>query len=267
MVPSVPTAPEFALLTMLTSAVDGAELVTVVVALAESFAAFASAVALIALAVLVIVPAGAPASTLRTIENVAPRPLGSVAMVQVVVPVPPPGGVAHVKAGPAVCDCDTKVVFAGTTSLSETLEASDGPLFVTLIVYVMSDPDATLGGEPLFDTDRSAAGATVAVVLAELFVGSGSVVVPETLAVFASVAPAARLDGVRRVMLNPALMPAPRVLIVQLTAPPLPTGGLVHANVGPAIWLEETNVDPPGNGSDRVTALASLGPLLDTVRL
>ena len=100
-----------------------------------------------------------------------------------------------------------------------------------------------------------------------MFAGFGSVVVLEAFAVFVSVAPAARLDDVPRVMLNAALMPAPRAPIVQLTVPPLPTGGLVHANAGPAVWLEETNVDPAGTGSDRVTALASLGPLLDTVRL
>jgi hypothetical protein len=74
---------------------------TVVLALAELFAVFDSEVAVLTVAVFVIVPV-APVFTFTTIENVALAPLTSVAMLHVVVPVPPPGGVEHVNAGPAV---------------------------------------------------------------------------------------------------------------------------------------------------------------------
>jgi len=88
----------------------------------------------VTVAVFVMVPAGAPLFTFTAIEKVALAPLTRVPMVQVVVPVPPPGGVEHENAGPAVCVSETNVVFAGTASDIETVSASDGPLFVTVTV-------------------------------------------------------------------------------------------------------------------------------------
>src|SRR5205814_1610558 len=127
-------------------------------------------------------------------ENVAVAPLVSSPRLQVVVPVPPPGGVEQVNAGPAVCDSETNVVFAGTASLSATVKASDGPLLVTLIVYVMLEPPVAEEGEPLFVTATSATVAEiVAVVDAELLPVLESAVVLLTVAVFVIVEPVAAL--------------------------------------------------------------------------
>ena len=51
------------------------------------------------------------------------------ALVQLIVPVVPTSGVLQVKVGPPVCVSETKVVFAGIASTSETLFAPDVPLF------------------------------------------------------------------------------------------------------------------------------------------
>jgi len=46
----------------------------------------------------------------------------------------------HVKAGPSVWDAETNDIPAGTASVSETVAAADGPLFVTVTVYVAFVP-------------------------------------------------------------------------------------------------------------------------------
>ncbi len=61
-------------------------------------------------------------------------PAARVAAVAVNVPVPPTAGVVSVNAGPLVCIAETKVVFAGTKSDSDTLCASLAPLLDTVIV-------------------------------------------------------------------------------------------------------------------------------------
>lgn len=94
---------------------------------------FVSVLVAVTLAVFPIAAPAAPGLTWTVIEKVADvRP--SDAIVQVTVPVPPGGGLVHAKAGPVDCDSETNVVFAGTASVSETLAAFDGPLFVTTIV-------------------------------------------------------------------------------------------------------------------------------------
>src|SRR5438034_196214 len=107
--------------------------VTVVVAVAVLFAAFESAVVDVTLAVLEMVPVAA-ALTFTTRVNVAEAPAVNVAMFAVAVPVPPTAGVVSANAGPEVCIIDTKVVFAGTASVSETVSASLGPLLVSVNV-------------------------------------------------------------------------------------------------------------------------------------
>jgi len=104
-----------------------------VVAVEVLFGGFASVVADVTLAVLVIVPLAA-ALTFTTNVNVAVAPDANVAMFAVTVPVPPTAGVVSVNAGPEVCIIETKVVFAGTASVSETACASLGPLFVSVNV-------------------------------------------------------------------------------------------------------------------------------------
>ncbi len=55
---------------------------------------------------------GADALTWNTNENVASAPEVSVAIVQVIVPVPPTAGVVQLNVGPVVCVADTNVVLA-----------------------------------------------------------------------------------------------------------------------------------------------------------
>ena len=67
------------------------------------------------------------------IENVA-EPGPNEAIVQLTVPVPPTEGFVQENVEPVVCDSETNVVFTGTVSLSATLAAFDGPLFVSVTV-------------------------------------------------------------------------------------------------------------------------------------
>jgi len=85
-------------------------------------------------AVLLLGPTGAAGAICTTMENVADVPAVSVAMEHETVPVPPDGGLMQVKAGPVNCDSETNVVFGGSVSDIVTLAASEGPLFVTLML-------------------------------------------------------------------------------------------------------------------------------------
>jgi len=110
-------------------------LTTVVVASAELFPGTLSVVLLDMVAVLlIVVPLGVFAFTFTTRVKLALALAASVAMVHVTVPVPPGAGLVQEKDGPAVCAIETNVVFAGVASLSETLWASLGPAFATLMV-------------------------------------------------------------------------------------------------------------------------------------
>src|SRR5437588_4524710 len=91
---------------------------TVVMAELELLPGLGSAVAEAAVAVLVItVPFMVLASTLTTIRKDASSPLATVAFAKTMVPVPPTG-VASVRDQPAGKDADTKVVWAGSGSLT-----------------------------------------------------------------------------------------------------------------------------------------------------
>src|SRR5205823_3546612 len=95
--------------------------------------AFGSVLDAVMLAVFVMAAPTAPGLMWTVIENVA-EVRASDAIVQVTMPLPPTAGVVQEKIGPVDCDAETNVVFAGTASVSETLAAFDGPLFVTVIV-------------------------------------------------------------------------------------------------------------------------------------
>jgi hypothetical protein len=80
----------------------------------------------------IVVPFGVAALTASVSVNVAVAPFASVAVVQVIVPVPPPAGVVQLQ--PAGEESEVNVVFAGVASFKARLCASVGPLLVTLIV-------------------------------------------------------------------------------------------------------------------------------------
>ena len=88
----------------------------------------------VTVAVLLLGPVGAATAICTTMAKVAEVPAVSVAMEQETVPVPPDGGLMQMKAGPVNCDSETKVVFGGSVSVMVTVAASDGPLFVTLML-------------------------------------------------------------------------------------------------------------------------------------
>lgn len=90
------------------------------------FAGFGSAVAALTVAVFVTV---SPAPVFTVSVNAAAAPFNRLAPVHVTVVVP-----VQLNGGPDVCVIDTNVVFAGKVSVSVTFVASDGPLFVTVIV-------------------------------------------------------------------------------------------------------------------------------------
>src|SRR6266550_1031280 len=119
---------------MATERSGSAALVTVVVSVAVLFVGFESVVLEAISAMLVIVVSFAAAFTLTTSLKLAPVPPASVAMVQVTVPVPPNGGTVQVKVAPVFWVNETKVVPAGTASVSVTPWASLGPRLVRLMV-------------------------------------------------------------------------------------------------------------------------------------
>jgi hypothetical protein len=97
-------------------------------------AGFGSADDVVTVAVLLLGPIGAATATCTTMENVADVPAVSVAIEQETAPVPPTEGFVQMNAGPVNCDSETNVVFGGSVSAIVTLAASDGPLFVTLML-------------------------------------------------------------------------------------------------------------------------------------
>ena len=85
----------------------------------------------VAFAVLLSRPSGALPETAATIVNVAVALEAMLAFVQVMVPFVPAVGLVQLNAGPVFWTVETNVVFAGSASVSETLVAGFGPLFVS----------------------------------------------------------------------------------------------------------------------------------------
>src|ERR1051325_3784313 len=77
----------------------------------------------------VCVPAGVLSGALKVNWNVAVAPTVNVAIVQTTGPVP-----VQLNVGPAVWLTETKVIPAGTVSVSVTFAAFDGPAFVAVTV-------------------------------------------------------------------------------------------------------------------------------------
>src|SRR5436190_622241 len=179
-------------------------------------------------------------------------PTANVAMEQLTVPPFPTPGFVHVNDGPEVCDSATKVAPDGRGSLSVTVAASLGPVFVSVRLYVMLFPDANVAG-PLFVTTRSAEVEMVDIADAELFPGVGSGVVLLTLAVFVIVEPLASLARTLSARLNVAVAALAKFAIVHVIAPVPPAAGVVQLNVGPALCVSDANDVPTGTLSVSVT--------------
>src|SRR3954454_5226553 len=97
--------------------------VIVVPAVEELFAPFGSVDVVVTLAGLFSVPSGADGEAVATMVNVAVAPEARLALVQVIVPFVPTVGLLQLKAGPVFCASETKVVLAGSASVSDTLVA------------------------------------------------------------------------------------------------------------------------------------------------
>src|SRR5438034_1202825 len=109
-----------------------AEVATGVVTVAEW--GLVASVGLETLAVLTMFePLAALGLTCTTTVKVAEAPAARVAVVPLIVPVPPTGGLVNVNVTPLFWVSDTKVVLAGMLSVSCTLCASEGPLLVSVI--------------------------------------------------------------------------------------------------------------------------------------
>src|SRR6267142_4277020 len=96
---------------------------------------------------------------------------------------------------------------------------------------------------PVFTTERSAPAAlTLVVAVAELFLGTSSVVLLEMVAVLLIVVRSGVFAFTFTTRLKLALAPAANVAIVHVTVPVPPGAGLVQEKDRPAVWVIDTNV-------------------------
>ncbi len=217
------------------------------------FAGFESAVDEVTVAVFDVLVPGAPAWV--TIVIVAEAPLASVPSEQTTVDVPlqlPCDGVAEVKVTPA-----------GSASVTTTLLAGEGPLFVTLIVNVAGEPVGTGFVGPVFVIARSAtAGLTVVMTVDVLFAAFGSEVVEAIVAELVMTVPVGVAGGIDTTSEKTADWPAPNVAIVHVTVT-LDAGP--HVKTGPLVCPKEMTATPAGRLSVSETLWASEGPALFAV--
>ena len=216
-------------------------------------------------AVLVILEPGAsPKPTTTVMVNVTEAPEFIAAAVHVTVPLAFTPGELQVNAGVPDCVNEEKPVPAGTGCVTVTLFAVDGPLFVTVIVYVMIVPG--MPGPPAVTvTDRSDAAGRVTLAVAELLPGTVSALNVDTVAVFDTVVPASEAPYAAT-SVNCAEAPeANGTGSVQPTVPFVPGGGVEQLNVGPVFCTRDTNVIPAGSASPKPTVSAASGPALATV--
>ena len=197
----------------------------------------------------------------------AEAPSASVAMVQVVVPVPPAEGLVQANAGPVFCDSETNVVLDGVASVSEIFCASEGPLLVMVRLYVSFVPALTGSVAALLLTPKSAEVLTVVFTVDELLPELGSLLVVEMVAVFERVELFGALGLTWTTKVKVAEAPLAMLATEQFTVPVAPTDGVVQANAAPVFWVQETKVVLVGTVSLREMFSAVTGPLLVTVRL
>ena len=123
----------------------------------------------------------------------------------------------------------------------------------------MAVPGAAVAG-PVFVTVRSALAAEVVLAVDVLLPVCGSEVVEEITAVFVIVVPLGVDDGTATTRSNVAVAAGANEASVHVTvAPP------VQVNVGPLVWLIETNVVPVGTVSCSWTVAALEGPAFEAV--
>ena len=149
--------------------------------------------------------------------------------------------------------------------MSATLAAFDGPLFVSVTVYVMSVPAFAVAG-PVLLTARSADAVTFVTAVAMSLPGFVSAFGPEMVAVLLRLP--AKLGLMFAVSVNCALAPEanwPSVPIEQDTLPLLPAPGSVQTNVEPVFCTIEAKVVPAGSGSLNVVGCEMSGPLFEAV--
>jgi hypothetical protein len=162
--------------------------------------------------------------------------------------VPADGGVTVV---------DTHVTVVGSVSVTPTLDAELGPLFVTTMVYVRFCPTSTEPAEAVLAIERSAEGLTVVDAVEVRSAESGSAVGLDTVAVLFRVPVAVGVT-----------------VSVIVTVPPLTNVPMVHVTVGVAnehvpddapAHVADPYVRPLGRLSVTTTPLAVLGPAFDTM--
>lgn len=193
-----------------------------------------------------IVPGGVVGFTLTTngkLTDAFTAMVWPIFRVQVNVPVPPTAITGrHVQ--PAGVGKETRVVFAGIASVKVAFVAAIGPLFRTAWVYVILLPSETGLGVAVEVTAKSTwpAEATVMMPVAELFVGLGSGVEEETLAVPATCVPEGVAAFTFKIIGNEALAPPGMVapVVLQKSRPVPPAAGVVQ--VHPAGLTRETKV-------------------------
>jgi hypothetical protein len=155
---------------------------------------------------------------------------------------------------------ETKFSPAGVGSSTETLAAFDGPLFVTVIVYVTFVPGMMLAG-PVFVISRSATG--VSVLLSPLFALLGSDVPTGGV----TVAVLTRLPVALAITVPVAvkvIVPPLATLTVALMSP-VPEAGQLEPAL--ALQVHVTPVIVAGKLSITFAPFASLGPAFETTIL
>jgi hypothetical protein len=196
--------------------------------------------------------AARPASTRTVTRRFGVAPGASAPTEQVTVPAAPPAANEH----GAVAD--TNATPAGRTSVTTVPAAVDGPLFRGWRVNVSVSPATTVTGAD-FVIETSAVGWVLAAHEAALFVGSGSAVADEAVAVSTA-------SGV------PEYPAGTDITTVTVAVPDAGIGPIAHVMV-PAAGVPqvpcdaeaEVNPNAPGSASTRLTARAVDGPLFATV--
>src|SRR5262245_18347988 len=155
---------------------------------------------------------------------------------------------------------DTNVSPAGVGCVMVTLTASDGPPVATVIAYATLAPGVACTG-PLFESCRSAVGATVTALVAASFSVFGSVtpaggtmeaVLTRTPSVPDAIVPAA---------VNVAVCPTWRSTVVAMFPAP---DGEPQADPPSATHVQSTVPNAAGNASMTLAPLTALGPLFVT---